>query len=267
MLALMSFQAGSHVAALTSSSPRFLLSSSTQSCQVTPSLRTSSSGETLLEILPSVLAPLPITFRRIQQLTMIQDVIDTTGASKDKIVMFRLTRSSISHYLLSCWQEVSQIWRYLGYPALYEPLRIAGLLYMECVLATTRPNSAVLWGFGNNLKSALCRTLSRHLPHNWDRNPLSSKILLWIIFLGGLANSEVRDSLWHAAEVHHYMMVLGMKSWQELKSCLSELLWTEKMNDAAYEALWKQIQQLTVWRRKGGTKEVRVVRWWACNKS
>jgi hypothetical protein len=38
------------------------------------------------------------------------------------------------------------------------------------------------------------------------------------------------------------MLRLHLKTWQGLKACLEDMIWTEQMHDQAFERLWEEIQ-------------------------
>lgn len=115
---------------------------------------------------------------------------------------------------------------------------------MEYVLAGKCPKPAVFKAFRAELKSTLQSANKRPAPQQaWDSDLVSSKILLWISFIGRLMTTDTGERQWYAARICHCMVTLRLDSWEEVRVCLAELLWTDKMYDRACGDLWEEVQR------------------------
>lgn len=191
-----------------------------------------------LERLPG---PLPAILREIRLLMAIQDGFSTGKILKD-LVLFGKKRSLIFHRLLSSSVKPDSSEDDF---ALFEPCRIAAIIFVEYILSTRRPRRDIMQALESRLRSSLQSLCGwddqRARP--WDVDLLCEKIILWVHFMGGLASSNTVNSHWYEERISHSVVSLGLKNWKEFRACLSGIvMWGQNTHDLASEALWQRVQ-------------------------
>ncbi|KUJ13371.1 uncharacterized protein LY89DRAFT_721396 [Mollisia scopiformis] len=197
----------------------------------------------LLESMEGVLAPLSVIFKNIRHLLALQDSFASDHGDSDRTILFVEKRSFIFNRLLSTQKSKSPPTE-KAHTYLYEPCRIAALIFMEYALARDTPNQNMLRKLCENLQSSFrTTTKTAELQQLWDQDLSSLKVLLWVYYIGGMVATESLDREWFSYRTARCMMSLGFHEWSEVESCLLELLWTDMMHDQACTGLWEQVQQ------------------------
>lgn len=196
----------------------------------------------LLESMGSVLAPLSVIFRDIRHLLTLQDSLSSDHKDSDRLMLFVDRRTFIFSRLLST-QAFESPPTEKGHAYLYEPCRIAALIFMEYELARNTPNQNMLQKLCEDLQSSFRIPIeTAELQEIWDQDLSSLKVLLWVYYIGGMVAAEPLDREWFSYRAARCMMSLEFREWPEVESCLLQLLWTETMHDQACMAFWQQVQ-------------------------
>jgi hypothetical protein len=226
------------------SPPRFSTLAGTLAPKTALTLNTSLLEPTLLDHVPSVSAPIPAIFSKIRFLTTMQERFERERTAPDNVVLFGKIRASIGHDLLSCQRDIARTDSPEDDGYLYESCRIAAILFTEYTLAGRRPNQAILSTFGQRLNAILDEAQQlRGIQRRWDTDCFLSNVLLWVYFIGGLVTSVAGEMPRYAKRICHCMAILKLESWDGVKTCLVELLWTEKMQDQGCAVLWNEVQR------------------------
>ena len=72
--------------------------------------------------------------------------------------------------------------------------------------------------------------------------PVSSSLLLWLLFMGGVAS--IKNSMDRTSFVTHLVRLrrdLGIDEWEDVRERLENVLWTGKKLDKAGKALWEEV--------------------------
>lgn len=234
-------------AALTMSAPRFTFTDNHPSSESVPISHPNPKDYNVSAILDVLRDPLPGIYREIRQLMMMQDGFGTDEVTRGDLTLFGKRRSLVSHRLLST-PETTPLTAENDYQSrLYPSCRMAGLIFVEYMLAGRLPRRDILRFFGSKLLYFLQTALmSPQVLQGLSRDHFSSKVILWVFFIGGIASLDISETQWYAGRICHTMNQLGMSTWQELKSCLAELLWTDKMEDQACQDLWEAVRRSRV---------------------
>lgn len=73
--------------------------------------------------------------------------------------------------------------------------------------------------------------------------PVSSSLLLWLLFMGGVAS--IKNGMDRTLFVRYLMRLrydLGIHEWEEVKDRLQNVLWIGKVLDKTGKALWEETQ-------------------------
>lgn len=197
----------------------------------------------LLERVPPVLGNIPTIFCEIRSLAAMQDEFGTDEVPQASIVSFGKKRSSIFHRLLSCSAPDIQMDGPQGPASLFEPCKIAALIFMEYVLSGLRPRAEILQSFESQLMRSIQGALERPgIQQAWDDDQLCTRIIIWVYFIGGLTASSTLTLQWYASQIARSIVSMRFTTWQELKACLADMIWTEKLQGHACEKLCGEIQ-------------------------
>lgn len=174
-----------------------------------------------------------------------QDQFDTYKVpDASSIVFFGKKRSSICHRLISCSPPVKKMKGNFTPRSLFEPCKIAALIFMEYLLAGTRPRAEVLQSLELKLTRSTQSALEKPgIEQAWDDDTMCARVILWVYFIGGLTASNTVRMQWYASRIGRAMLRLHFKTQQGLKACLVDMIWTEQMHDQAFEKLWEEIQR------------------------
>ena len=123
---------------------------------------------------------------------------------------------------------------------LYEPCRLAAIIFSLIVVFPIPASTAPFAELGRRLREALTDQDFRQI---W---PKSSRLVLWILFMGGIAavNSE-HDRNWYVSVLERVAgRSLKIDSWTGIKAVLEDHLWLEEINENDGKTLWREVELL-----------------------
>lgn len=127
---------------------------------------------------------------------------------------------------------------------IYEPTRLAMLIYSLTVVFPLPPQTAPLAVLTGQLRAALHTT---DLRSSWSSSQQSRRLLLWILFVGGVAARDMPvQRSWFVGVLRRLTAKDNqVQKFEDLKkSVLNRLLWLDRSCDAAGRLLWKEILSL-----------------------
>ncbi|EFR01660.1 hypothetical protein MGYG_04662 [Nannizzia gypsea CBS 118893] len=150
-----------------------------------------------------------------------------------------------------------------GYNAtyrLYEPCRLAAMVYSMLVIfplpAANRPFKRLVAQLVNALIAVdgdegsgwaaesgqwpweYGREGSQDLTH--EEEDRVSSLYLWIIVMGGIASRGIRaDTDWFAARFEQTLQMKELSTWEEVKQCLTSIMWMDSVCDYGGLAFWR----------------------------
>ena len=127
---------------------------------------------------------------------------------------------------------------------IYEPMRLAMLIYSLTVIFPLPPQTAPLATLTGQLKAALHTT---DLRSSWSSSHQARRLLIWILFVGGVAARDVPvERAWFVGVLRRLTANDNqVKKFEDLKrDVLNRLLWLDRSCDAAGRLLWKEIFDL-----------------------
>ena len=117
-----------------------------------------------------------------------------------------------------------------------ETFRLGAIIYMKKIL-----QGFTRWATGSELLvSKLKNSLSLILTS--EVTPVSSSLLLWLLFMGGVAS--IKNSMDRTSFVTHLVRLrrdLGIDDWEDVRERLENVLWIGKVLDKAGKALWGEV--------------------------
>lgn len=144
---------------------------------------------------------------------------------------------------------------------LYEPCRLAAMVYSMLVIfplpAANRPFKRLVAQLINALitvdgdDGSGWAAESGQWPWEYEREGSQdltpeeeervSCLYLWIIVMGGIASRGMgADSEWFAARFEQTLQMKGMSTWEEVKHCLTSIMWMDSVCDYGGLAFWRE---------------------------
>jgi hypothetical protein len=124
---------------------------------------------------------------------------------------------------------------------IYEPTRLAMLIYSVTVIFPLPPQVAPIALLTERLRSALRET---DLRTSWSSSHQVRRLLVWILFIGGIAARDMPDDRAWFVAVLRRLTAKGNrpKKFDHLKrDVLNRILWLDRSCDAAGRILWTEI--------------------------
>ncbi|KAH7369994.1 hypothetical protein BKA65DRAFT_589439 [Rhexocercosporidium sp. MPI-PUGE-AT-0058] len=113
-----------------------------------------------------------------------------------------------------------------------EVLRVGALLYVS-ETPKEFPNAAV-----GPVK--MVRRLRELVMQVQVWNEREAGLVLWLLFVGGIAARRGEDRMWFAVQVGNLTGKLGLERWGEVRERLEELWWVERIHEKACRELWDE---------------------------
>lgn len=178
-------------------------------------------------------------------LTTIQAIVDLTITINchcrgmkpiGNLTHFIDKRNAVQHQLLSLPSGEELTEGEVNSASIYECVRLATIIYSAAVTFPLPP----LTGIFHNLSSALRNVLeeSKTDPH-WRS---SSKALLWILVLGGIAASGTNEKSWYVLNLSIILSAMKLSTWNQVSIELESFLWLESACGSGGRDLWNEVK-------------------------
>ena len=118
-----------------------------------------------------------------------------------------------------------------------DAFRLGAMIYMKEILQEFTFSAT-----GSRILVSKFRT-SLSLALMSDVIPISSSLLLWLLFMGGVAS--IKNGLDRTLFITHLMRLrydLGIDEWEEVKERLQNVLWIGEVLDKTSKTLWEETQ-------------------------
>ncbi|GAD92698.1 conserved hypothetical protein [Paecilomyces variotii No. 5] len=174
-------------------------------------------------------------------------VIDLHGKRKlhypgDAIMVDR--RNFIQHRLMSLpsLAECAEDTLFVQTHRVYEPCRLATMIYSLLTVFPVPPVNAPLAQLGRMVRVALTESDPRR---SWRSAP---DLLLWAFVLGAIAsgvettNADDRElRAWYVGSLSRLATASRIRSWNDMKKIMKNILWLDCLCDAYGKELWEDI--------------------------
>lgn len=118
-----------------------------------------------------------------------------------------------------------------------ETFRLAALIYMKAILREFLPSTIGSRILISKLKKSLENVLRTEVT------PDSSSLLLWPLFMGGLASLQnCLDDTFFITHLVRLRRKLELYEWEDVKERLEHVLWIGRVLDRSGEDLWEEIR-------------------------
>ena len=118
-----------------------------------------------------------------------------------------------------------------------EAFRLAALIYLKEILREFLLSTIGSRIIVSKLKTSLESVLTKEVT------PTSSSLLLWLLFMGGLAS--LQNCLAHTYFITHLVRLrreLELYEWEDVKERLEHVLWIGRVLDKSGEDLWEEVR-------------------------
>lgn len=151
-------------------------------------------------------------------------------------------RNLIQYTLLSLAPPKDSVHFLRSHP-IYEPIRLAALIYSVTVIFPIPPPAVPLGSLTRTLRSALRESDMRS---GWASSWEAQCLLLWVLLIGGVAARDLpEERMWYIAALGRLTAQRSIKRFEDLKlQVLTKVLWLEQACDVAGRSLWAEILEL-----------------------
>lgn len=66
-------------------------------------------------------------------------------------------------------------------------------------------------------------------------------LILWIFAVGAITSFGLPERRWFVSHLREITDEMGMETWEDMKVCLRQGIWHEKLCEGPYRALWDAI--------------------------
>jgi len=147
-------------------------------------------------------------------------------------------RNAVQHQLMSLPSGDTLTPEEVKSTSLYESIRLATMIYSAAVTFPLPP----LTGIFHRLACLLREVLEKSkFDSCWQS---SSKALLWMLVLGGIAASGTNERSWYVQNLLTVSTALALSEWAQVSIELGSHLWLESACDSAGRNLWMEVMNL-----------------------
>ena len=120
--------------------------------------------------------------------------------------------------------------------ALGESFRLGAIIYMKEILREFTFSASGSRGLVSKLKISLGTVLTSEFA------PSLSSLLLWLLFMGGMASVENNmNHIFFTAHLVRLRQELGIYEWEDVRDRLESVLWIGRALDKAGKDLWEKV--------------------------
>ncbi|MCJ1283158.1 hypothetical protein MMC26_002485 [Xylographa opegraphella] len=176
-----------------------------------------------------------------QDLYNISTVLQTVNRfTLDQMVAFESLRSRIEHSLL-CLPKQCPYHGIRESHCVYEPNRLAALIYSNYVFRGFTPKFPLLMALKQSLTDVLSRKEQAELEVASEDDILSGAVL-WIYCMGAILALTEKEKDWFAVRIAKVIIAMGLDDWSDCDYQLkSRFLWTSKMSDVMFCGFFDRI--------------------------
>jgi hypothetical protein len=125
---------------------------------------------------------------------------------------------------------------------LYEACRLAAIIYSILVVFPLPASKAPFPELIIQLKEELSNPNS-NIKNTWERSP---ELLLWILFMGGIAAIGLPERTWYVRAISGLAVSMKLSSNARLREILQSFLWLGSTSDGDGCDLWTEVVQYSM---------------------
>ncbi|MCJ1434185.1 hypothetical protein MMC27_003552 [Xylographa pallens] len=178
-------------------------------------------------------------FQDLHNMTIVLQTVSCF--SVDQMVAFGNIRSCIEYRLL-CLPKQCPYHGTRDSQCVYEPNRLAALIYSNYVFRSFTPTFPLLVALKHSLTEAFDRKEQAELDVASEDDILSGAVL-WIYCMGAILALSDNEKDWFAVRIAKVIVAMGFDSWADCDCQLkTRFLWTSKMSNVMYCGFFNRIE-------------------------
>ena len=201
-----------------------------------------SPGRGFSNLAGSITAQAAASFRSLAHADMIMAHHDLVPTKMDVKSILHVRNTAIHSVLsLPSWAELPICDRDQTDFVIYEACRTTAVIYSNAVLLGLPPHS----GWHRNFVGTLRAILEAADLNAWAE--YAPDVLIWCLFVGSVASYRTPHRQFFEMSLRDVLLLTGMLSWDSVRRCLVEFLWSENACQHGVAVIWDAMDLDGAW--------------------